>query len=403
MAIKVNGVKTRVKTKGVVKDRLGNALEPKWDNPSSMDGERFARHQRVALDFYRIDCTSAQYKKWTLHWVNNNERWKPFAKQLARHADGQFNHILGGLCRLLDLGIPDVHPAYIAYWENSPGTMGSPKPYTTYINNELQRILDKSEKDEEEVKQEKSKPGVKVPTIQDRLNELAKKHILYFEVLEDLLYTGESVDPKAYDYLVKYNVPQAIIGKIQTVFEKHHTEIIEARKGECEQLKEAYSHLKASDYKRYDAFYEALFSDLTAYNQTKRATKKAAVRKPPQKEKLVKKLKYLKQDPVLKLVSVNPVDIIGSQILWVYNVKSRKLGKYVADAHTNTLDVKGTTIIGYSESNSTQKTLRKPEQQLKEFLGANKIELRKFLENIKTTEIKLSGRINSDTILLKVI
>lgn len=50
-----------------------------------------------------------------------------------------------------------------------------------------------------------------------------------------------------------------------------------------------------------------------------------------------------------------------------------------------------------------QKTLRKPEQQLKDFKGAGKIQLRKFLENIKTTDTKLNGRINQDTILLKVI
>jgi hypothetical protein len=35
-------------------------------------------------------------------------------------------------------------------------------------------------------------------------------------------------------------------------------------------------------------------------------------------------------------------------------------------------------------------------------LASNKVELRKFLENIKTTEIKLNGRINADTILLKI-
>jgi hypothetical protein len=40
--------------------------------------------------------------------------------------------------------------------------------------------------------------------------------------------------------------------------------------------------------------------------------------------------------------------------------------------------------------------------QLKEFLAAGKIELRKFLDNIKATDIKLNGRINLDTILLKV-
>ena len=105
----------------------------------------------------------------------------------------------------------------------------------------------------------------------------------------------------------------------------------------------------------------------------------------------------------MKVVSVNPLDILGAQELWVYNTKNRKLGKYVADTHVGTLGVKGTSIVGYSESVSVQKTLRKPEQQLKDFLGSNKVQLRKFLENIKATETKLNGRINADTILLKVL
>jgi hypothetical protein len=262
----------------------------------------------------------------------------------------------------------------------------------------------KADNDEDfEVKAEVKKAEVRIPTIQDRMNEVAKKHILYFEMLEDALYTGETVDPKAYEYLIKNTVPQALIGKIQAVFEPRCAEVREARTTKDEDLKEAYSYMKAADYKRYDAFYDKLFADLTAYNQTKRATKKAAVRKPPAKEKLVKSLKYLKQDAGMKLVSINPVDIVGAEQLWVYNVKNRKLGRYVAEDQGGVLGVKGTTITGFSETKSTQKTLRKPEEQIKTFLASSKVELRKFLENIKTTEIKLNGRINSDTILLKVI
>jgi hypothetical protein len=221
-------------------------------------------------------------------------------------------------------------------------------------------------------------------------------------MLEDALFTGETVDPKAYEYLTKNNVPQALIGKISAVFEPRHAELKEARKGEDEQLKEGYSHYKAADYKRCEAFYDKLFADLTAYNQTKKATKKASVRKPPQKEKIVKNLKYLKQDTATKLVSINPVDIVGAETLWVYNVKNRKIGKYVAEAMGGALGIKGTAITGFDASKSIQKTLRKPEEQLKQFLASSKVDLRKFIENIKTTDIKLNGRINAETILLKV-
>ena len=129
----------------------------------------------------------------------------------------------------------------------------------------------------------------------------------------------------------------------------------------------------------------------------------AAVRKPPQKEKLVKNLKYLKQDTGLKIVSINPVDIVGAEVLWVYNVKNRKIGKYVAAADSGTLGIKGSTIIGYDPKQSVAKTIRKPKEQMREFMAAGKVALRKFLDNIRAVEIGLTGRINGDTVLLKAV
>jgi hypothetical protein len=110
------------------------------------------------------------------------------------------------------------------------------------------------------------------------------------------------------------------------------------------------------------------------------------------------------------LASINPIDIVGASELWVFNIKTRKLGKYVADNIDPTgqaragsgFNVKGTTIIGFNEELSIQKTLRKPEVQLKEFKAAGKVALRKFMEEIATTDTKLNGRINADTVLLKV-
>jgi hypothetical protein len=118
------------------------------------------------------------------------------------------------------------------------------------------------------------------------------------------------------------------------------------------------------------------------------------------KEKLVAKLKYKKQDEALKLVSINPTDIIGVKELWVYNTKSRKIGKYVATEFSE-LGVKGTTIVNFDEAKSIMKTVRKPEEKLKEFKAAGKVQLRKFLDEINATEARMNGRINEEIILLK--
>lgn len=394
MAIKLDGVKKKAKVKNInFSDEKYTGTEPVWDYDRALtfSDEEFDHHLRKSLRYYNYYYGPKDLKKYVVAWLRQHEGDKGVhvldkttIDLYARSADHLTPFTVCALIKANEQGMPlrDKH--------------------VEYILDAVKRVLLLKADEEEEKKVEATKPQVRVPTIQDRMNEVAKKHILYFEILEDALFAGESIDPKAYEYLVKNLVPQALISKIQAVFEPRHAEVKEARKGECEQLKEAYSHMKAADYKRFDAFYDKLFQDLTAYNQTKKATKKAAVRKPPQKEKLVKNLKYLKQDTALKIVSINPVDIVGAEVLWVYNVKNRKIGKYVAEAMGGALGVKGTTIIGYDANKSTQKTLRKPEEQIKQFLAATKVDLRKYLENIKTTEIKLNGRINADTILLKV-
>jgi hypothetical protein len=50
-----------------------------------------------------------------------------------------------------------------------------------------------------------------------------------------------------------------------------------------------------------------------------------------------------------------------------------------------------------------QKTLRKPDIQIKDFMKLGKIQAKKFLDTVKTTETLMNGRINSDTLLLKVL
>ena len=135
--------------------------------------------------------------------------------------------------------------------------------------------------------------------------------------------------------------------------------------------------------------------------QEAKVNKKPRAKKAVSKDKITAKLKYKKSDEPLKLVSVNPADIIGAQELWIFNSKTRKLGKYVA-AEFQELGIKGTTITGFNEIKSVQKTLRKPAEQIKAFKEAGKVVLRKFLEEINAVDTKMNGRINEEIMLLKV-
>jgi hypothetical protein len=93
---------------------------------------------------------------------------------------------------------------------------------------------------------------------------------------------------------------------------------------------------------------------------------------------------------------------VGCQEAWLYDTKRRKLIYAVADGHIGTMTVKGTSIVGFDTTNSVQKTLRKPAEQIRGLLTGGVANTRKFFKDIKATEVKFNGRGNENLILLKV-
>jgi hypothetical protein len=131
------------------------------------------------------------------------------------------------------------------------------------------------------------------------------------------------------------------------------------------------------------------------------------VRKPRKKkvvsaEKLISKVQYKKSDDGLKINSIAPSDILGSSQLLVYNTKTRKLGVYHAIDKSG-FSIKGTTLLNFNEQTSVQKNLRKPDVIIPDVIKSGKVSLRKLFIAINSVEQPLTGRFNSDTILLRVI
>jgi hypothetical protein len=282
---------------------------------------------------------------------------------------------------------------------------------------------------EQKKEEAKGKKNVYVPTIQERIRDQA---YLQAEALEEWLdgfiTDKKNFDPKGFDFkkhFQKTNVTQAHARKLKTFYENELDDFKELERyptaGQLKkmdevqadhwlQLKEGYAHLKKADIKAFTTAIEELLTALDFVIDSAKATRKPRKPKVKSSAKLVEKLKFCKTDDKFKLASVPAEQIVGANELWVFNVKTRKLGKYVAKnidpkgmgREGSGLSVKGTTITQFDEVLSIQKTLRKPQDQLKEFKGAGKVKLRKFLDEINTTDTKLNGRCNPDTILLKI-
>ena len=84
----------------------------------------------------------------------------------------------------------------------------------------------------------------------------------------------------------------------------------------------------------------------------------------------------------------------------VFNTKNRKIGIYHAQEHAG-LKVKGTTLQHFDENRSTQKTIRKPDEVLPIWKKITRHKVPVQFGYLKTTETKLNGRFNADTIILK--
>lgn len=151
-------------------------------------------------------------------------------------------------------------------------------------------------------------------------------------------------------------------------------------------------------------YWESFVADCDRYVNNKKATK---VRKPRAKKTksavdLVKSLNYQKEFPDLKIVSVNPAEIVGCSQLWAYNTKYRKLTRYDASGPAG-IQVKSTTLIGIDADRSMTKRVRKPEDTIQIVLSAGKVSLRKIMDDLKTKGEPVKTRINNDTVLLRVI
>ena len=363
--------------------------EPQWDTERALgfDSDTFDHHLRKSFQYYNYHYSVKQCRKHLNDWLRRNSRLnKTTLDRFERVAD---RYVLMTPCSLIMAhrrGMPllDRHVKYI-------------HDQVDYTLNLAARGGDTGE----EVISSPDQVQERKITIQDRLQERTAELIGEIEGVYDQVLQKQSVSFKIYDFLTANRVPQSQLGRYEAVFQARSAELMAAQDREDTQLVEAYRHYRAADYRRMFGFIADLLAGIEEYRGVKRAVKKARVRKAPSKEKLVAKLKYAREDRALKVVSVNPVDIIGASTLWVYNTKTRKLGCYHAEA-MGELGVRGTSITGYDESRSVAKTLRRPDEQLKEFAKAGKVALRTWIKDIKAVEVRLNGRISEDTLLLRV-
>jgi hypothetical protein len=368
---------------------------PKWNGADSMTGEEFTKLFRESMNWYNQNKSGKELKPQVVNFLGQAGVDKSLIDQFHKTRDVMCGITLGAVAACLVKGMPRIHPEF-----------NNGKDSGAWVISEVKKIIDKGDFNEvEEVKVVKNiNPII---NIQDRIREQAGAMAEEIDTaIDNFIMDPNGFDPK------QYNLVKLLRGKgakaaqaryIKSFYEFGHNELLELSSGNAdEQLREAYRHLPRKNVRKLIDFYQYIIDACDQIAAEAKVNKKPRAKKVKPAEDLVKKLKFRTSDDKLGIVSVPPAQLVKAQSALIYNTKTRKIGLYVAK-NSEGFGIKGTTLLNFTDM-STQKTLRKPVEQLKELKDQNtqkRVETW-FNKSIKTTETKLNGRFNEDTVILRV-
>ena len=374
-------------------DTKGYGDEPSWtEDISSLDASEYVRQTMAAVNWYYQFYTKKDGQEWFQHWYSVHfPKRKADLKYIAAAKPDVFLNITAFMAAMEQNGWQARLPILRAVVKNIKAIIQSGK--------------ERKNQTDADTKAAEAAPSGPVVSIQDRLREAAGKMSEDIDLaIDNYILDADAFDPKSFKVV---NMLRGVGAKpahariIRAFYERQLAEYEELASPDCDpQLIEAHEHYGKKNIKKMHDF---LISVVSACDQiigeaklTKRPTKAKPV------EDLVKKLKFCKGDDKLGVTSAPPAQLIGASAVAVYNVRTRKIGYYVA-VNTNGLGVKGTSLTNFTDK-STQKTLRKPLEQIKEFKDQNTQKRFEtwYAKEVKTTETVLTGRFNEDTIILKV-
>lgn len=324
-------------------------------------------------------------KKWIVEWLDQNKH-KQLAKEVAKIKDAWTPITCGWYSRMALIGLKlTEHEA-------------------DFIVGRCQdAVANHQRTTSEEEEQAKDKPAR--PNIQEIM--IGKAHEAAGEIDEvwDKYCEGDiraSEKPQGIQQiLANYNILAQHVSIIKDMWIRQQEELKQSVADIDADLSEGYGWATKTQQKNMIAYCTAIISELDAYYQSKKAKVGTRRKKPVPPEKIVRNLKHMRNYEEFKLETVEPTKILKSSELWVYNTKNRKLQYYVADDYAKVFMVKGTSILGFDTNKSSQKTLRKPEETIKQLRMSGKPDSRKLFDDLKTTATSVNGRFNENLIIIK--
>lgn len=362
--------------RGAESKHLGD--EPTWEK-QPRDHQRVSMFAK-AFSWYNYYFTSKEAKDMLIQWLLVKDRAAD-AKTVRAVSDGSFPLTYCWLARmdLMGLVLKDSESKAL---ESAIQTVKS-------LNT---APVSATETDEKRV------------TIQDRLYEKAKDALNAIDAQYDTMIQNGvklTADIKPIEVLRTINVAPQFINGIVAEWTEQLNELKTAYSGKDDYVAESYSRYTKIQLRTLIKFAELVIADCLSYTQVKKTERKPRAKKAASPEKIALKFKYMKEIADLKVKSETPAKLVAAQEAWLFDVSKRKLIHLVADSNAGSLTIKGASVVGFDAAFTVQKTIRKPEEVIKQFLKEGKPALRKAFKDIKSTETKWTGRSSENLVILR--
>ena len=356
--------------------------EPEWRVQPDSDN-RISRLS-TAFAWYNYHYDKKTVKELVIDWLARNDRTRE-AKEFGRVPESTIRNATGWLCRMNTMGLELNEHELLTVDSAIKGHIDSVRAVREVIR--------------------EATDVVARPNIQDRLRDKMVEAAGEIEGLyDDMIAAGAkmSADYKPMAILRGMNIAPQMVHEIANDWRRRLDELEAVVAGKDAQLVEGYGQFGKLQVKNLVKFAEQVIADCGSYVQIKKVERKPRKKKPVSPERLTQKFKYLAEFEELKLKSEPVTKLVNALEAWLYDTKKRKLIYVVADTHAGSFTVKNNNLIGFDPTNSVQKTLRKPAEQIKTLLQGGVAQHRKSFKDIRATEVKFNGRGNENLILLKI-
>lgn len=374
-------ITTKKKKPTIVLGRKSISAEEKHVGLETVDWTNVKDFDRAVYDTLRHYNYFYDYKeafKWAGQWVKKY-RSKDYSK-FSRIEQWRISTSVGGICRMHMNGAP------------------FDEKRIDWINKKLDIAIRESNV----VKEAKEAP---VKNISDAVKEKTSDFIAEIEAVLDDFYRGVFLDIEnysVYNELKKIEAPSNIAKGVVDYYTPLKAELEELLTKKTKDLVEGYQHMKPAKKKQYLALVTKIVTDAEKYLASKKAVRKPRVAKPKSATVQINKVQYQKESAEFKVTSVDPLNIIGATEVYLFNTKYRTLSHLVTSASAG-FTISGTTIQAVDLEKSKKKKLRKPEDILSVLISSPKTKAIKLFNEVKATEADAVGRVNAETIILKVI